>query len=68
MLAYKNSGKFGDFALLKSDFFGAKLSSDVIAKLQPLEGYHPPIDLDKLSQYPPGTFGQEYAAEIFTHS
>lgn len=64
MLAYKNSGKFGDFALLKSDFLGTKPSPDVFAKLQPLEGYHPPIDLDKLSQYPPGTFGREYAAHM----
>jgi ubiquinone biosynthesis protein Coq4 len=64
MLAYKNSGKFGDFALLKSDFFRAKLSPKVVAKLQPLEGYHPSIDLDKLSQYPLGTFGRVYAEHM----
>lgn len=64
ILAYKNSGKFGDFALLKSDFLGAQISPDVVAKLQPLEGYHPPIDLEELSQYPPNTFGRKYAEHM----
>ncbi|MBW4565275.1 MAG: hypothetical protein KME32_30155 [Mojavia pulchra JT2-VF2] len=61
MLAYKNSGKLGDFALLKSDFFSAKVAPEVAEKLRSVEGYYPPIDLDKLSQYPPGSFGREYA-------
>ncbi|AUT04506.1 hypothetical protein CLI64_25450 [Nostoc sp. CENA543] len=61
LLAAKQAGKFGDFAILKSDLFGAKVAPQIAAKLQPLEGYHPPIDLEKLSQYPLGTFGREYA-------
>lgn len=64
MLAYKKSGKFGDFALLKSDFLGAKPSPELVIKLQPLEGYHPPINLEKLSQYPLGTLGREYAEHM----
>jgi len=58
---YKNSGNFGDFAILKSDFFGAKLNPELVNKLQPVVGYYPPINLEKLSQYPPGSFGREYA-------
>lgn len=61
LLAAKNSKNFGDFAILKSELFGAKVSAKVAAKLQLVEGYHPPINLEKLSQYPPGTFGREYA-------
>jgi ubiquinone biosynthesis protein COQ4 len=61
MLAYKNSGNIGDFALLKSDFLGAKVAPELAKKLRSLAGYHPPIDLEKLSQYPQGSFGREYA-------
>ncbi|MBD2343291.1 Coq4 family protein [Anabaena subtropica] len=61
IFAAKNSEKFGDFAILKSDLFGAKVFPKVAGKLQSVVGYHPPINLEKLSQYPPGTFGREYA-------
>lgn len=67
LLAAKKLGRFGDFAILKSDFFGAKVAPQIAAKLQPLEGYHPPIDLEKLSQYPLGTFGREYAEHMQAH-
>lgn len=61
LIAAKKSGNLGDFAILKSELFGAKISPEISAKLQSVEGYHPPIDLDKLSQYPPGTLGRAYA-------
>ncbi|WP_066423826.1 Coq4 family protein [Anabaena sp. 4-3] len=61
LVAAKKSGNLGDFAILKSDLLGAKVAPETAAKLQPLAGYHPPIDLEQLSQYPPGTFGREYA-------
>lgn len=61
ILAYKNSGNLGDFALLKSDFLGAKVAPEIAEKLRSVEGYYPPIDLEKLSQYPQGSFGREYA-------
>jgi ubiquinone biosynthesis protein Coq4 len=61
LLAYKNSGKLGDFAILKSDLLGAKVNPEVSFKLQQVVGYHPLIDLEKLSKYPQGTFGREYA-------
>lgn len=61
ILAYKSSGNLGDFAILKSDFLGAKLNPELANKLQPVVGYYPPIHLEKLSQYPPGSFGKEYA-------
>lgn len=64
ILAYKNSGNLGDFAILKSDFLGAKVNPEVATKLQPVVGYYPPINLEQLSQYPPGTFGREYADHI----
>ncbi len=58
--AYK-SGNLGDFAILKADAFGSKVNPEVESKLQQVVGYHPPIDLEKLSQYPKGSFGWEYA-------
>jgi ubiquinone biosynthesis protein COQ4 len=61
LIAYKNSGKLGDFAILKSDLLKAKIEPAIAYKLQKVVGYHPEIDLDKLSQYPQGTFGREYA-------
>jgi ubiquinone biosynthesis protein COQ4 len=59
-MAYK-SGNMGDFAILKADAFGSKVDPEVESKLQQVVGYHPPIDLEKLSQYPQGSFGWEYA-------
>ncbi len=61
ILASKKSDKLGDFAILKSDLFGAKVNPEVASKLQQVVGYHPPIDLEILSKYPQGTFGREYA-------
>ena len=61
ILAYKNSGKLCDIGILKSEFFGAKVSPAVASKLQSVVGYYPTIDLEKLSQYPQGSFGGEYA-------
>ncbi|WP_414543177.1 Coq4 family protein [Nostoc sp. CCY0012] len=61
LLTNKNWEHLGDIAILKSELFGAKVSPAVAAKLQAVEGYHPPINLEILSQYPPGTLGREYA-------
>lgn len=55
------SEQLGDFAILKADAFGAKVDPNVESKLQQVVGYYPPIDLEKLSQYPKGSFGREYA-------
>ena len=63
-IAYKNSQNYGDFAILKSDILGAKLSTQVAEKLQDVVGYHPDIDLDKLIEYPEGSFGREYAEHM----
>lgn len=59
--AYRNSENIGDFAILKADALGAKVDPVVAAKLQQVVGYYPKIDLEKLSHYPQGTFGREYA-------
>ncbi len=64
ILAYKNSENVGDIAILKSDFFGAKVSPTVASKLQAVVGYYPVIDLNQLSQYPQGSFGREYANHL----
>ncbi|MUG96957.1 hypothetical protein F7734_33315 [Scytonema sp. UIC 10036] len=59
--AYRKSDNLGDFAILKSDLFGAKAEPMVAFKLQQVVGYHPYINLEELSKYPKGTFGREYA-------
>lgn len=61
LLTYKNSNHLGDLAILKSELFEAKIPPEVAFKFQKVVGYHPFIDLDKLSQYPQGSFGREYA-------
>lgn len=65
-MAYK-SGNLGDFAILKADAFGSKVNPEIESKLQQVVGYHPPIDLEKLSQYPKGSFGWEYAQHMKTN-
>jgi ubiquinone biosynthesis protein COQ4 len=62
--AYKNSENYGDFAILKSDLFGAKVNPTVEAKLQHVVGYYPHINLEELSKYPQGSFGREYAEHM----
>ena len=64
LLSYQNSEHLGDFAILKSDLLGAKVSPEVAAQLKEVVGYHPPINLEKLSQYPQGSLGREYADHI----
>ncbi|WP_414530423.1 Coq4 family protein [Nodularia chucula] len=61
ILADKNSNRLGDFAILKSDLLGAKVSPEIASQLAAVVGYYPLIDLKKLSQYPQDTFGREYA-------
>ncbi|WP_017299441.1 Coq4 family protein [Nodosilinea nodulosa] len=51
----------GDFAVLKADALGAQANPEVLAQLEPVVGYYPPIDLEALSQLPQGSFGYEYA-------
>ncbi|MGQ4650017.1 Coq4 family protein [Lyngbya aestuarii] len=55
------SENLGDFAILKADILGARINPNIASKLQPLIGYHPLIDLEKLSHYPKDSFGREYA-------
>lgn len=55
------SENLGDFAILKADALGSKLNPAIASQLQDVVGYYPPIDLEKLSQYPKGSFGYEYA-------
>lgn len=57
----EESTNLGDFAILKADALGAKANDAVLAQLEPVVGYYPPIDLDALSQLPEGTFGYDYA-------
>ncbi|MBE9159643.1 hypothetical protein IQ265_22815 [Nodosilinea sp. LEGE 06152] len=57
----QDATKLGDFALLKADALGAGANPAVMAQLEPVVGYYPPIDLEALSQLPEGTFGYEYA-------
>lgn len=55
------SANLGDFAILKADALGSKVNPAIESQLKQVVGYYPPIDLEKLSQYPKGSFGREYA-------
>jgi ubiquinone biosynthesis protein Coq4 len=61
---YQTSGKLGDFALLKADALGAKANPNLAPKLAGVTGYYPEINVQHLLQYPPGTFGREYAEHL----
>ncbi|MCT7963347.1 ubiquinone biosynthesis protein COQ4 [Laspinema sp. D1] len=61
---YQKSGKLGDFALLKADALGAKANPNLAPKLAAVTGYYPEINIEQLLQYPPGTFGREYAEHL----
>ncbi len=61
---YQKSGKLGDFALLKADALGAKANPNLAPKLAGVTGYYPEINVEQLLQYPPGTFGREYAEHL----
>ena len=66
-LAYKiskNPERAGDFALLKSSAFGARANRATEAKMENVRGYYPAIDLEKLSQLSPQTFGYEYVCYL----
>ncbi|MCG5059879.1 MAG: hypothetical protein KA714_18310 [Limnoraphis sp. WC205] len=54
----------GDVAILKAEAFGVKLNPKHESKMQSVIGYHPPIDLEKLSQLPPQTLGYQYAEHM----
>lgn len=54
----------GDIAILKAEAFGVKLNPQHESKMQSVVGYHPKIDLEKLSQLPPETLGYHYAEHL----
>ena len=54
----------GDFAILKADAFGARANPEVLARLQSVVGYYPPIDLEFLATLPSGSLGYEYARHM----
>ncbi|MEB3279157.1 MAG: Coq4 family protein [Lyngbya sp.] len=60
----KNTDYLGDVAILKAEAFGVKLNPKLESKMQPVVGYHPKIDLEKLSQLPPETLGYQYAQHM----
>ncbi|MDY7022935.1 MAG: Coq4 family protein [Cyanobacteriota bacterium] len=62
--ASKNTEYLGDIAILKSEEFGVKIKPDFQEKMQPVVGYHPKIDLNKLSQLPSYTLGYQYAEHM----
>ncbi|KST69673.1 Coq4 family protein [Mastigocoleus testarum] len=63
-ISYTKSENYGDFAILKADILGAKASPEIADKLTNVVGYYPKINLDELIQYPPGSFGRQYAEHM----
>ncbi|WP_413163625.1 Coq4 family protein [Capilliphycus salinus ALCB114379] len=60
----KNTDYLGDVAILKAEAFGVKLNPKLESKMRSVVGYHPKIDLEKLSQLPPETLGYQYAQHM----
>ncbi|MEL6345133.1 MAG: Coq4 family protein [Myxococcota bacterium] len=59
-VAMKDPDRLGDIPVLKSELSRARGNADTEAKLDPVRGYHPRLDIDALSALPDGTFGREY--------
>ncbi len=59
--AAQDNPNLGDLAILKADAVGARANPQVMAQLQSVAGYHPPIDLDNLLALPKDSFGYAYA-------
>lgn len=57
----RKTENMGDVALLKTDFFGAKINPNLAPKMQPVKGYYPPINLAELKQLPVDSFGYQHA-------
>lgn len=62
--ASRTSEYLGDIAILKAEAFGARMNPKVAPKMQSVVGYHPVIDLEKLSHLPEQTFGYQYASHM----
>ena len=60
----KTTNYLGDVAILKAEAFGVKLNPTLEAKMKPVIGYHPKIDLEKLSRLSPETLGYQYAEHM----
>jgi ubiquinone biosynthesis protein Coq4 len=60
LFEYIAGSPLGDVAVLKVDALG-KASDDIVAKLAPVRGYTPVLDLATLRRLPAGTLGNEYA-------
>ena len=57
-------GRIGDAGYLEFKLYSWGANPELLAQLQELEGHYPTIDLDPLSQLPPGTLGYEYAQHM----
>jgi ubiquinone biosynthesis protein COQ4 len=56
-----NPKTMGDGAVLKADAVGARVSPELAEALEPVRGYLPVIELDRLRSLPEGTLGHAYA-------
>lgn len=59
--ASQDPDRFGDVPVLKSELTGSRGNAQTEARLDPVRGYHPHIDIDAIASLPDGTFGREYA-------
>jgi ubiquinone biosynthesis protein COQ4 len=59
--AMKDPERFGDAAAYKAELGGGRAYPEIEARLDPVRGYMPRIDLEALARLPDGTFGREYA-------
>lgn len=62
---YYTTGQVGDIAFLKFEILGMAARPAVVAQLQAIAGNTPRIDLEALSQLPPGSLGYEYAQHMW---
>lgn len=60
-IAMFRAGRYGDAAVLKADALGLQAAPAIEARLAPVRGYVPAIDLDALRRLPAGSFGRAYA-------
>lgn len=59
--AMKDPERIGDVPVYKSELGRTRAYPEIEARLDPVRGYMPRIDLEALARLPDGTFGREYA-------
>ena len=61
LVAVRDPTRLGDVAVLKSELGGTRARPEIEARLAPVRGFHPRVDVAALRALPEGSFGRAFA-------